>query len=184
MDKSVFAIIISSIAIFIAGVAAFSLEFDFQNSSFTIGALTLLVTLLVGWQIYNTIGIEDKIHKVAKKEAEEEAEKASKIVMLVTFAQQGRAAKNKGNIADAISSLFNALVIWEKGMDSPLAKETYNYCFDKLTEIFKKNVIFEVESAEEKDIYLKAALKTEMRQLIDIVTNQVVVKSTVNKKEC
>ena len=184
MDKSVFAIIISSIAIFIAGVAAFSLEFDFQNSSFTIGALTLLVTLLVGWQIYNTIGIEGKIHKVAKKEAEEEAEKASKIAMLVTFAQQGRATNNKGNIADAISSLFNALAIWEKGMDSPLAKEAYNYCIDKLTEIFRRDVIFEVESAEEKDIYLKAALKTEVRLLIDFVTERVVVKLKDNKTDC
>ena len=184
MDKSVFAIIISIIAIFIAGVAAFSLEFDFQNSSFTIGALTLLVTLLVGWQIYNTIGIEDKIHKVAKKEAEMEAEKASKIAMLVTFAQQGRATYNKRNIADTISSLFIALAIWEKEMDSPLAKEAYNYCIDKLTEILKPNIIFEVESAEEKDTYLKAALKTEMRLLIDFVTNQVVIKSKGCKKDC
>ena len=184
MNKSTFAIIISIIAIFIAGVAASSLEFDFQNSSFTIGALTLLVTLLVGWQIYNTIGIEDKIHKVAKKEAEEEAEKASKIAMLVTFAQQGRAANNKGNIADAISSLFNALAIWEKGMDSPLAKEAYNYCIDKLTEISKLDVVFDVESAEEKDIYIKAALKTEIRPLIDFATDRIVVKSKGCKKDC
>ncbi|MBO4483037.1 MAG: hypothetical protein J5735_04395 [Prevotella sp.] len=179
MNKSTFAIIISIIAIFIAGVAASSLEFDFQNSSFTIGALTLLVTLLVGWQIYNTIGIEEKIHN----EVEKEADKASKIAMLVTFAQLGRTADNKKNIANAISSLFNALAIWEKEMDSPLAKEAYNYCIDKLTEISKQDVIFEVESAEEKDIYIKAALKTEVRPLIDFTTNRIVVKSKGVKKD-
>ena len=141
------------------------------------------MTLLVGWQIYQTSGIEEKIHNVAKKEAEIEAEKASKIAMLVTFAQLGRAADNKKNIADAISSLFNALAIWEKEMDSPLAKEAYNYCIDKLTEMSKQDVTFEVESAEEKDIYIKAALKTEVRPLIDFTTNRIVVKSKGNKKD-
>ena len=47
----------------------------------------------------------------------------------------------------------------------------------------KQDVTFEVESAEEKDIYIKAALKTEVRPLIDFTTNRIVVKSKGNKKD-
>ena len=54
-------------------------------------------------------------------------------------------------------------------MKSPLAKEAYAYCITKQT-MLSKEVGFGVEDAEEKNTYLKAALNTGNRELIDFVT--------------
>jgi len=165
MDKSTFAIIISIIAIFVAGVAAFSLEFNLENSSFALGTLTMLVTLLVGWQIYSKIDFDNKIRKAIDKQVE----KGSNMALFVALAQQGKSAYNREDKADAIQSLLNALCIWDGTMDSPLAKEAYGYCINKLLAL-GKGILFEVEDAEERDAYIKATLKTGHQELINFAT--------------
>ena len=165
MNKSTFSIILSILAIIIAGTAAFSLELDLENSSFALGILTLLVTLLVGWQIYTKIEVDHRINKAI----EEQVSIGANTALFVALAQQGRSAYNKEDNAEAIQSLLNALCVWSKEMKSPLAKEAYNYCIDKLSKL-DKNIIFEVEDAEEKDAYVKAALNTKQRELIDFTT--------------
>ena len=164
MDKSTFAIILSLLAIIISGTAAFSLSIDLENPSFILGTLTLLVTLLVGWQIYNKIELDAKVQKAIDKQVA----KGANTALFVALAQQGRSAYNRDDKADAIQSLLNALCVWEKEMKSPLAKESYDYCITKLSALCK-NVTFEVECAEEKDAYLKAVLKTGNRELVDFV---------------
>lgn len=62
-----FSLIFSILAVIIVGTTAFSLEFKFENSSFTLGTLTLLVTLLIGWQIYNKIELDDRVRKELDK---------------------------------------------------------------------------------------------------------------------
>ena len=84
MEKSTFAIIISAIAIFIAGVAAFSLDMNLENASFTLGTLSLLVALLVGWQIYNKIAFDAKVQKAIDKQVSLGANTA----LFVALAQQ------------------------------------------------------------------------------------------------
>jgi hypothetical protein len=166
MNKSVFSLILSSLAIIIAGIAAFSLELNLENASFTLGTLSLLVTLLVGWQIYNKIAFDAKVQKAIDKQVSLGANTA----LFVALAQQGKSAYNRDDKADAIQSLLNALCVWQKEMKSPLAKEAYDYCIVKLT-MLSKEVGFGVENVEEKDAYLKAALNTGNRTIIDFVTN-------------
>ena len=60
-------LIFSILAVIIVGTTAFSLEFKFEYSSFTLGTLTLLVTLLIGWQIYNKIELDDRVRKELDK---------------------------------------------------------------------------------------------------------------------
>ena len=165
MDRSTFAIIISIIAIFIAGVAAFSLEINLENSSFVLGTLTLLVTLLVGWQIYSKIELDHRIRKAIDKQVE----KGSNMALFVALAQQGKSAYNREDKADAIQSLLNALCVWDEAMDTPLAKEAYDYCIAKLLSL-GKGVIFEVENAGERDAYIKATLRTGHQELINFAT--------------
>lgn len=162
MDKSTYAIIISVIAIFIAGVAVFSLELNLENASFALGVLSLLVTLLVGWQIYNKIAFDAKVQRAIDKQVSIGANTA----LFVALAQQGKSAYNRDDKADAIQSLLNALCIWDEEMKSPLAKEAYEYCITKLM-LLIKNVGYIVEDNDEKDAYIKAALKTGNRELID-----------------
>ena len=142
MEKSTFAIIISAIAIFIAGVAAFSLDMNLENASFTLGTLSLLVALLVGWQIYNKIAFDAKVQKAIDKQVSLGANTA----LFVALAQQGKSAYNRDDKADAIQSLLNALCVWEKEMKSPLAEEAYDYCIVKLTMLSKEGE-FGVEDA-------------------------------------
>ena len=56
-------------------------------------------------------------------------------------------------------------------MDTPLAKETYNYFTTKLQVLIRNIVVFTVESAEEKDAFIQAAIKTKIRELIDFATS-------------
>lgn len=163
--KSTISIILSILAIIIAGIATFSLELDLENSSFALGVLTLLVTLLVGWQIYSKIEFDRRINKAIEKQIGIGANTA----LFVALAQQGKSAYNKEDNAEAIQSLLNALCIWSNEMKSPLAQEAYNYCIDKLSKL-DKNIIFEVEDVEEKDAYINAAIKTGQRELIDFAT--------------
>ncbi len=163
--KSTISIILSILAIIIAGITTFSLELDLENSSFALGVLTLLVTLLVGWQIYSKIEFDRRINKAIEKQIGIGANTA----LFVALAQQGKSAYNKEDNAEAIQSLLNALCIWSNEMKSPLAQEAYNYCIDKLSKL-DKNIIFEVEDVEEKDAYINAAIKTGQRELIDFAT--------------
>ena len=187
MDKSTFAIIISAIAIFIASVAAFSLEVDFQNSSFTIGTLTLLVTLLVGWQIYTVLDIDKRIQgkiSVMEKAVDDKIMKEAETVLFVSLAQLGMTLTHRAtrketmqhdNKADAIQMLLNALCIWSQhDLNSESAKEAYQYCTTTLIELCD-NVVFYVEKVEEKDLYVQAALKTGNRKLIDFTTGRQIV---------
>ena len=96
MDKGTFSIILSLLAIIIAGTTAFSFSIDLENSSFTLGTLTLLVTLLVGWQIYNKIEFDNRIRKAI----DEQVEKGSNMVLFVALAQQGNIAYNRDDKAN------------------------------------------------------------------------------------
>ena len=181
MNKCDYAIIISGLAILIACCAAFPLPFDCQSASFVVGVLSLLVTVLVAWQIYNTIDFKKRIDKIEKRMIvlEKDVKTKANTVLFVSLAQLGRSAYNKinknsvtGNMerADAIQSLLNALCLWDKEMNTPIAKEAYDYCTSKLL-ILIKDIEFEVEYAEEKDTYVMAAMKTNLRELIDFTTS-------------
>lgn len=152
-------------AIIIAGTTAFSFSIDLENSSFTLGTLTLLVTLLVGWQIYNKIEFDNRIRKAI----DEQVEKGSNMALFVALAQQGNIAYNRDDKANAIQSMLNALCIWNDSMNTPLAKEAYNNCVNKLIAM-SKGIVFEVEEADERDAYIKAALKTGEQELINFTT--------------
>ena len=187
---SIVAIVISLVAIVIASFIAFTLPFDSDNASFTLGTLTLLIALLVGWQIYSIIDVQKQIEKANKvsKEIElfkEKIEIESKSALFVSLAQLGKSSFNKIGInkaydnaerAEAVQSLFNALCLWQEEMDDLIAKDAYKYCTTKLQILIHDIKIFEVESAEEKDAFIMAAMKTDIRKLIDFATSIIVKK--------
>lgn len=192
-DKGCYSLIISILSIIIAGCAAFTLPFDCDKASFVLGTLTMLVALLVGWQIYSTIDVKSQISKATKASEELEQLKKkieieSKSAIFVSLAQLGRSAFNKVDLnnnndtkekTDAIQSLLNALCLWEREMETPLAKEAYQYCITKLP-LLIRNTGFSLESAEEKDAYVTATMKTGLRELIDFATQ---IEITKTRKE-
>lgn len=177
---SVIAFMLSGFSVLMSGCVAFSLPLDGNNASFTLGTLSLLVTVLIGWQIYSKIDIEIRVKETEKelRDLKRKTEIDTKTALFVSLTQLGKSAFNKIDKdtdpvlmekADAIQSLFNALCLWEKEMDSSLAKEAYGYCIMRLLHLIK-NVDYTAEYSEEKDIFVKAALKTGIRELIDFAT--------------
>lgn len=59
------------IALLLSGFIAFSMYFDIEGASFPLGIMTLLVTLLIGFQIYNALGIKDEMDKFKQRSTEE-----------------------------------------------------------------------------------------------------------------
>lgn len=175
LNLSKLSAILSVLAIIIAGFSAFSLEMNFENASFVLGTLTLLVTLLIGWQIYNKIELEDRV----RKELDKCVQAGTNTALFVALAQLGRSSFNKGDKADAIQSLLNALCIWEDNMDSPLAKEAYDYCISRLI-LLTKDITFVVEDKAEKESYIKAILNTGEKDLMDFAT-RITVKESPEK---
>ena len=164
--------ILSVLAIIIAGTAAFSFKTNLENASFVLGTLTLLVTLLVGLQIYNKIELEDRF----RMELDKQVQIGANTALFVALAQLGRSSFNKGDKVDAIQSLLNALCVWEEDMNTPLAQEAYDYCISRLSQL-TKDVMFEVGDADEKDSYIKAILKTGEKELVGFAT-RITVKNS------
>lgn len=52
------------VSLLLSGFAAFSMHFDVDSASFPLGVMTLLVTTLVGFQIYSTIDTKEQIKKI------------------------------------------------------------------------------------------------------------------------
>lgn len=87
MKKESLATILSLIAIFISGITIClshphtnNLGFDYQG--IIVSVLSLLVTILIGWQIYNTILLEKRIKKGVEKAIQIELEEATKLFNL------------------------------------------------------------------------------------------------------
>ena len=56
-----------AIAVMLSGIASFSVHVNFEGASFALGVLTLLVTTLVGFQIYNSLDIQKEMHDIKDK---------------------------------------------------------------------------------------------------------------------
>lgn len=62
---SLLSIALSIVSICIAAYRTPELAFDYQG--IIVGTLAMLVTMLIGWQIYNIIDIKSTIYKFTKK---------------------------------------------------------------------------------------------------------------------
>ncbi len=65
------AISLSMVAVVLSCVSAFSNEFNITNPSFPLGVLSLLVTVLIGWQIFTALGIKKEIKDATERMREE-----------------------------------------------------------------------------------------------------------------
>lgn len=53
-----------AISVLLSGFAAFSMCFSIESASFPLGVMTLLVTTLIGFQIYNALGIQKEMREI------------------------------------------------------------------------------------------------------------------------
>lgn len=143
-----------------------SQELEFDYAGIIVSILSILVTILVGWQIYTVLKIEKDVEKEfvqlyrqLSDEIKNKTECIKNSTLLVSLSQLGKTLYNNNNKQEAISTFFNALYFWNEDMTSDLEVESYNFSIQKLEEISMEHFSILVESEEEKEVYVKVAAK-------------------------
>lgn len=154
---SILALFVSIAALCITKPRYPELGIDYQG--WITGILALLVTILIGWNIYTAIDLRDKINKFKY---------AVPISLTVSLAQLGRALFYKGYYEYAISTFLNALAAWEEGSENELMEEAYAFSIKCLKLMKEKNISLEC-TPEDFKAYMDAALKTRDEDIISYV---------------
>ena len=185
---SIAAIICSVVAICVSLPSAPELGIDYIGV--IVGILSLLVTMLIGWQIWNVIAIDKKIDgkvkqtsdsltesiNVTKKEMIEYIEKANKKsqteIMTSLLFIQGDNFLFKSQFENA---LLRYLDVISDIIEKPYIEnysDAINACILKAREAMRSvnnNELKRVLKEEKKESYLKALLKIEGYKAIDII---------------
>ena len=154
---SLLALLVSIITLCLVKPHCSELGFDYQGV--IVGILSLLVTALIGWNIYTTIDLKGKI---------DEFKYAVPISLTVSLAQLGRALFYKGYYEYAISAFLNALAAWEEGSGNELMEEAYTFSIKSLKSMREQDIVLEC-SQEDFKAYMDAALKTRDDDIISYV---------------
>lgn len=185
---SIAAIICSVVAICVSLPSAPELGIDYIGV--IVGILSLLVTMLIGWQIWNVIAIDKKIDgkvkqtsdsltesiNVTKKEMIEYIEKANEKsqteIMTSLLFIQGDNFLFKSQFENA---LLRYLDVMSDIIEKPYIEnysDAINACILKAREAMRSvnnNELKRVLKEEKKESYLKALLKIEGYKAIDII---------------
>lgn len=139
MWKIWLSLIMSCIAMLLAGFAVFNDSFDLGSESFPLGVLSLLVTVLVGWQIYQSLYQKETVRSLIEVEmckARREIIFHKNNAVFVALGQLGLALYNAGDYGGAVQAYFNALSNWEDEMGKETAsKEGYDVIIKHLKEL-------------------------------------------------
>ena len=185
---SIAAIICSVVAICVSLPSAPELGMDYIGV--IVGILSLLVTMLIGWQIWNVIAIDKKIDgkvkqtrdsltesiNVTKKEMIEYIEKANEKsqteIMTSLLFIQGDNFLFKSQFENA---LLRYLDVISDIIEKPYIEnysDAINACILKAREAMQSvnnNALKRILKEEKKESYLKALLKIEGHKAIDII---------------
>lgn len=185
---SIAAIICSVVAICVSLPSAPELGIDYIGV--IVGILSLLVTMLIGWQIWNVIAIDKKVDgkvkqtsdsltesiNVTKKEMIEYIEKANEKsqteIMTSLLFIQGDNFLFKSQFENA---LLRYLDVISDIIEKPYIEnysDAINACILKAREAMRSvnnNELKRVLKEEKKESYLKALLKIEGYKAIDII---------------
>ena len=185
---SIAAIICSVVAICVSLPSAPNLGIDYIGV--IVGILSLLVTMLIGWQIWNVIAIDKKIDgkvkqtsdsltesiNVTKKEMIEYIEKANEKsqteIMTSLLFIQGDNFLFKSQFENA---LLRYLDVISDIIEKPYIEnysDAINACILKAREAMQSvnnNALKRILKEEKKESYLKALLKIEGHKAIDII---------------
>ncbi len=154
--------------------------------------LSILVTLLVGWQIYKTIGFEQKTvaelvrienelneklssnQQALHKEIEEGIEQSVNMSLFMSLAQlafalhQSESSEEQFRNAVPLQISYNALCVWNNNTKD--VEDAYNSCISLIKEYRIKDCNL-VVSKDDYKLFLSAALKTQDDEIIEFTKN-------------
>lgn len=163
---SITSLLLSVIAVCVAVWRSPELSFDYQGV--LVGVLSLLVTILVGFQIYNSIDVNRKmaeIEKVSRDTARIESSKSIHATKSCMHTREGIESYNNHFVTIAIDEFMIALQEGILSEDNDMLEQPYHY----LMMIMRGN----------KDGY--PILKGEKDKYINILSSVQIYKSDMNK---
>ena len=134
--------------------------------SVIVSIFSLLVTVLIGWQIYQAVNVERKI----KRGIEKGLKQSVPMAISVALAQRGMSLHNQGMKADAAQQLLNSFaVLAAQSKYKSFLSESKEYATEKLVEYNKEKLTIKVQSQEEKELYFSAACYTKNKDIVELV---------------
>ena len=134
--------------------------------SVIVSIFSLLVTVLIGWQIYQAVNVERKI----KRGIEKGLKQSVPMAISVALAQRGMSLHNQGMKADAAQQLLNSFaVLAAQSKYKSFLNESKEYATEKLVEYNKERLTIKVQSQEEKELYFSAACYTKNKDIVELV---------------
>ena len=127
---SLLAIVVSGIAI----IAAFSNANEKISTGDTLTALSILVTVLIGWNILNYMQLKDSMKKIAQEEVKSVTEDYKAILNGLTMLN-GKNAMLAGNFAYLIDNSFDALQKISDCKNEELSRFAIDYVLDFIYEV-------------------------------------------------
>ena len=126
-----------------------------------VGVLSILVTVLIGYQLFGTIDFERRLNHFKleiKEQYKIDVEKAKYDATGMSLAQLGLSQYYTDDYSNAIRSLFNAIRVLEKGSNDEFANEANIHAIDLIYMIVSdKRVTGAFFSAEEKRANIASA---------------------------
>ena len=123
-------IVVSGIAI----IAAFSNANEKISTGDTLTALSILVTVLIGWNILNYMQLKDSMKKIAQEEVKSVTEDYKAILNGLTMLN-GKNAMLAGNFAYLIDNSFDALQKISDCKNEELSRFAIDYVLDFIYEV-------------------------------------------------
>ena len=114
---------------------------DFDYLGLIIGILALLVTVLIGWDIYKAVNI-DKYIKKQIENAETEA-------ICLTLSQLGLSLYRTNNYMAALTALVNALSAW-KPYSGEMGDKAASHAQDILCKVLKEGEKFQLDEIKDE----------------------------------
>lgn len=183
---SIIAIIISLLALVACCIIILCLHqcFSFEETTFLISVLSLIVTLLIGMQIWNIFQFENKFESVEQK-CRDEIEKAKQDILETNkdaleknrydaigtvLMQLGWSFEDKKEYGDAMRTYINALRALQQGnLKAQDTCESYKDVVDRLVEISKELPAEEWHfvDIDEKNVFIDAIMKIPNKDIMN-----------------
>ena len=129
---SYLAIVFSFLAL--VSVHSHFLTFNMTDAGFIVNVLSILVTVLIGWNILNYMQFKDSMKKIAQEEVKSVTEDYKAILNGLTMLN-GKNAMLAGNFAYLIDNSFDALQKISDCKNEELSKFAIDYVMDFIYEI-------------------------------------------------
>lgn len=159
-------------------ILLFSLQLPLDPDALAVitGVLALFVTILIGWQIFTIISIDDKINNSVKKlttEVQVEMTKIKHDAIGISTIMQASTSLYTNNYREAFRGCINGLSCLYSGtLSDGLSKDSINKCFEFLNTIVDKENVWMVLSPEDKDSYMRTLYRVKddrAKKIIDFV---------------